>query len=56
MICLNNQEVQNNFFGTNNINKIYAGENLVLGQEEPQIVYSTATGNLTESNISTKKI
>ena len=56
MICLNNQEIQNNFGGANYITKVYAGENLVLGQDEPQIVYSTATGNLTESNISTKKV
>ena len=56
MICLNNQEVQSNFFGTNNINKIYAGENLILGQEEQQIVYNTATSTLSESNISGNKV
>lgn len=56
MIIKSNNKVFKNYFGNVNVNKVYAGENLVFGQDEPQIVYSTATGNLTESNISTKKV
>lgn len=39
MIKHNNQEVQDNFLGLNYITKVYAGENLVLGQEKPEKNY-----------------
>lgn len=61
MICLNNQEIQTNFGGANYITKVYAGENLVLGQDEsetpdePQEVI-TATCEFTTSNINGTKL
>ena len=35
MIYLNRQEVRDNYLGLNKSTKIYAGSNLVLGQDEP---------------------
>lgn len=51
MICLNNQEIQTNFGGANYITKVYAGENLVLGQDIP-VIMESASCNLTTSNLS----
>lgn len=53
MIKINDQEIQTNFHGLNDVVKVYAGENLVLGQESP---YKKATVSLDFFNVSGDKI
>ena len=53
MIKINDQEIQTNFHGLNDVVKVYAGENLVLGQESP---YKKATLSLDFFNVSGDKI
>lgn len=36
MIIKSNKNVYKNYFGEDNISKVYAGENLVLGKEKPE--------------------
>lgn len=56
MIIKSDKNVYKNYFGNENVNKVYAGENLVFGHDEPtEIKNYLALTAITDTNVGFKK-